>query len=152
MITYRQTTADDNPALSQILGSVSVGQGSPLLDTNHPISGWAAYVDGHPAGFALANGKAGELCVVAVVPEHRSKGIARELMRLAEAWLFSDGRKEIRLSMFRQYYESSVSFFKHLGWVDAHSDGMRIVMKKSSTSVRIQFEERAIMDSENCCH
>jgi len=49
------------------------------------------------AGFAMADVKAGELWVIAVLPEYERRGIGRELLRLTEELLWSAGHASIWL-------------------------------------------------------
>jgi len=145
MITFRQTAKDDIPILSEILTVVSFDIGSLSLD-EPSIAGWAACIDDKPVGFSLANREDGRLLVVAVTPELAGKGIARELMRQAEAWLFSHGWNAINLTIPDEEYRHAIDFFLHLGW--EHSQEERDFLFKKNPRTLIQLEEHCINDPE----
>ena len=77
MITYKMTHREDVSLLSEIIHRATQDPVYPMVDINHPVSGWMAFVDGTPAGCVIAYREVGELYVVAVVPEYRRMGIAR---------------------------------------------------------------------------
>ncbi len=118
MITFPQTIKDDQPALLKILAT-TVGECDALgAGFEDEWSGWVACHDGSPVGFAMADRANGELLMVAVLPEFSGKDIGRELMKQAEAWLFSHGWAEIRLTLPAVGCNEPLGFFQRLSWVD----------------------------------
>jgi len=148
MITFRQTTRGDIPTLAEILTATSCRFDAPLNDLGESVSGWVACNDGKPVGFALADSEDGKLLVVAVISEFAGKGLARELMRQAEAWLFSHGWSEINLIVPDKGHEHAVGFFQHLRWQHSQADGERIHLKKANPRTRIKLEEHVIDDPD----
>lgn len=76
---------------------------------------WIAEVDGQPAAFSMVDLTEGEVFAMFVLPAYENRGLARQLMAVAEAALFehhdtlyliTDGRDEIRAN----------GFYQHLGW------------------------------------
>lgn len=156
MITYRQIVEGDMPALFEIrLATWGNGRGAEemaALGINHESvlnrlrsdhAGWIAFLDDKPAGFAMANCSHGELWVTAVLPECEGRGIGRELMRQAEAWLFSHGWEEIWLTTHADEHSRAVGFYRHLGWVDWKMEGDRYLKKANPRSL-IKLEEHTV--------
>lgn len=148
MISFRQTTKDDILVLPQILAAAPCHFDGPLNDLNDPIAGWVACLEKKPIGFALANRENGRLLVIAIAPEASGKGLARELMRQAEAWLFSHGWTEIYLTIPDKGHERAAGFFLHLGWNHAQTEGNGIHLKKANPRTSIKLEEHLIDDPD----
>lgn len=109
--------------------------------------GWVACVGGRPVAFNLADRRNGVMRIIAVQPEHQRRGIGRELMRQAEAWLFSHGWGEIQLTIPDDSYNHSSGFFHKLGWSDWKTEGDRRVLKKATSRSIIKLEEHTITDT-----
>lgn len=60
--------------------------------------GWVAEVDGVIAGFSYANRTDASIWALFVSEEYEGRGLARELLTLATAWLFEQGADRVRLS------------------------------------------------------
>lgn len=148
MITFRQTTTGDTSTLSEILAAASWKFGGSLPDLNNPIAGWVACIDAKPIAFALADREDGRLLIIAVVQEASGKGLARELMRQAEAWLFSHGWNEIKLTLPDEGHEHALEFFLHLGWAHSQADGEGLRLKKSNPRTSIKLEEHFLDDPD----
>ena len=149
MITFRQTTIGDISALSEILAAASFHFDGSLNDLCESIAGWVVCIEGKPLGFALADREKGRLLVIAVAPEAAGKGFARELMRQAEAWLFSHGWHEINLTVPAKGHEHAVGFFLHLGWEHLQADeGVDLLLMKANPRTCIKLEEYCIDDSD----
>jgi len=144
MITFRQTIRGDAPILSEILYATSCPSDAPLDGLNDQQAGWAVCIDGEPVGFALADRAKGELLVIAVLPASIGKGLARELMRQAEAWLFSHGWSEIHLAVPDKAQGHPIGFFQHLGWIHSQTEGDRVVLRKANPRSCIKLEEHLI--------
>jgi len=94
MIAYRQIRTDDIPALEGMAGVEwfrDPGEWKPAGNR----TGWVACSDGIPVAVSLACRLTGEVLALAVQPEFRGRRIGRELLRQAEAWLFSHGWETI---------------------------------------------------------
>ena len=146
MITFRQTTNDDIPVLLEILAvtldsSDALGAGFKSDD-----AGWVACLNGRPVGFGLANSGKGELLIIAVLPESAGQGIGQEVMKQAEAWLFSHGWGEVRLKVTDDSDNSAGNFFRHLGWSDWKMEGNHHYLKKANPRSIIKLEEHVIAD------
>jgi enterochelin esterase family protein len=158
MITFRQIVNDDIPALFRIriatwgndkgaeeLAALGISHDSVLARLRSDHAGWIALVDDKHVGFAMANRSNGELWVIAVLPECEGRGIGRELMRQAEAWLFSHGWSEIWLTAHPDAHRRAIGFYRHLGWVDWKMEGDRYLKKANLRSV-IKLEEHTVID------
>jgi GNAT superfamily N-acetyltransferase len=66
-----------------------------LLCTTH--RGWLCEESGKIVGFAIGDGKTGELWVIAVLPDFEAKGVGSRLLETTEAWLWSLGWTELWL-------------------------------------------------------
>lgn len=156
MISYRQTIPADIPSLLAIrvatwhheggaaeLEARGINESSVLnrLRTDH--AGWIALDGDRAIGFAMANRSSGELWVIAVLPEYEGRGIGRQLMRQAEAWLFSHGWEDIWLTTFVDETYRAVGFYRHLGWIDEKMEGARF-LKKANPGERYQLEEHVV--------
>ena len=86
-----------------------------LLDSHR---GWLCEVDGRNVGFAIGNKETGEMWVIAVLNEFEGRAIGRELLRLVENWLGSQGWKEIWLTTDIDDNLRAVGFYRHEGWAD----------------------------------
>tara|TARA_R100000027_G_C2249412_1_gene93977 strand:- start:2376 stop:3248 length:873 start_codon:yes stop_codon:yes gene_type:complete len=148
MITFRQATRDDFPALSRILTLASCHGDALWSDLNRHISGWVACAEGRPVGLALADRNDGKLLVVGVEQEVSGRGIGRELMKQAEAWLFSHGWSEISLTLPEGSDTDSCGFFQHLGWNISQPDGDCQHLKKTNSRSCIKLEEHLIDDPD----
>ena len=146
MITFRQATTKDIPALSEILSVALDNREALRAGFKSDDSGWVACLNGSPVGFGLANQGKGELQIVAVLPESAGQGIGREVMKQAEAWLFSHGWEEIRLKVTGDSDHSAGNFFRHLGWSDWKMEGNHHYLKKANPRSTIKLEEHVIAD------
>ena len=66
-----------------------------MLRTTH--RGWLCEEEGRIVGFAIGDGRIGELWVVAVLPEFEGRGIGSQLLEVVEDWLRSLGWQELWL-------------------------------------------------------
>lgn len=146
MITFRHTTNDDIPVLSEILAVTLDNRDALRASFKSDEAGWVACLNSKPVGFGLANRGKGELQVVAVLPESAGRGIGQELMKQAEAWLFSHGWGEIQLTVSCDGDNRTTSFFRHLGWADWKTEGRHRILKKANPRTTIKLEEHVITD------
>ena len=158
MITFRQFVEDDIPMLLEICSSTwgrhsgeqemadrGISHDSFLVRLKNDHSAWTACLDGKPIGFTMANRENGELWAAAVLREHQGQGLGRELMRQAEAWLFSHGWREIWLRARGDERDRAISFCHHLGWVDWKIEGAHYLKKANPRSI-IKLEEHTVTD------
>ena len=156
MIAYRQIVEDDIPALFEIrvatwgndrgaeeMAALGISHDSVLARLRSDHAGWIVLLDGKPVGFAMANRSNGELWVVAVRPECEGRGLGRELMRQAEAWLFSHGWEEIWLTTHADEQSRAAGFYRQLGWVDWKMEGDRH-LKKTNPRSTLKLEEHTV--------
>jgi GNAT superfamily N-acetyltransferase len=92
--------------------------------------GWLCECDGRVVGFAMGDGGAGELEVVAVLPEYEGRGIGTRLLELVETWLRSLGWPELWLFTDPDPALRAYAFYTRRGWTDAGLEGGNRVMKK----------------------
>lgn len=142
MITFRQTIEADTPALLEILSATDLHCGSRWDD----CSGWVGCADGKAVGFGLADSKTGGVVVVAVLPDFVGQGIGRDIMKQAEAWLFSHGWNEISLTLPEKTDGRTTGFFHHLGWSDWKAEAGERDLKKANPRTTICLEEHSISD------
>ena len=94
MIAYRQLRTDDIPTVARMVGEEWF-RDPGLWEPAGIRTGWVACVDDVPVAVSLACVVMGEVLALAVQPEFRGRRIGRELLRQAEAWLFSYGWETI---------------------------------------------------------
>lgn len=97
MIAYHQLRTDDLPALAR-MGLEGYFSEPEDWKPAGLRTGWVACSNDVPVAAALASRRSGEVLALAVQPEFRGHRIGRELLRQAEAWLFSHGWETIMWS------------------------------------------------------
>ena len=142
MIAYRQISESDAAAVQDIWRACE----EPFLLPQAECAGWAACAEEKPIGFALADRQTGELAAVAILPAYRGHGIARELVRQAEGWIFFHGWGEIRLALPGGESFGAAGFFERLGWVIEKSDCGRYALKKTNPRPVYKLEEHTVAD------
>ncbi|SDG78391.1 MULTISPECIES: GNAT family N-acetyltransferase [unclassified Duganella] len=76
--------------------------------------GWVAEVDGVIAGFCYANSQDASIWALFMAREYEGRGIARQLLDLAVAWLFAQGCEAVRLSTGAN--TRADGFYARQGW------------------------------------
>jgi len=150
MIPYRQTRKDDFPALweiSRACGISPAGETPGQPDFPQTTSGWVASLDDKPIAFALADSGSGRLLVIAVQAGQQRKKIGMQLMRQAEAWLFSHGWQEIGLAIPEALSPGSESFFRSLGWTDRRDKYGNRPLFKANPQPLFKLEEFVVADA-----
>jgi ribosomal protein S18 acetylase RimI-like enzyme len=89
------------------------------LATTH--KGFVCEVDGLVIGFTIADNRTGELWVLSVWPEYEGKGIGRQLMLLAQEWLFSKGWEKLWLTTGVKP-SRALALYQKLGWKITQTD------------------------------
>jgi len=120
-----------------------------MLGTTH--RGWLSEGEGKIAGFAIGDGKTGELWVIAVLPEFEKRGIGSQLLAVVEEWLASLGWKELWLWTSSDPNKRAYSFYANRGWMVSESKADIVYMKKKPASNRSRlflrpFEDRDLDD------
>jgi enterochelin esterase-like enzyme/GNAT superfamily N-acetyltransferase len=108
MIAYRQLRTDDIPALERMVNA-ELFRDPGLWEPAGIRTGWVACSDDVLVAVSLASRLTGEVLGLAVQPEFRGHRIGRELLRQAEAWLFSHGWETIS-------WEGGSEFLLQHGW------------------------------------
>src|SRR5579859_2045192 len=79
----------ENPFSRDALRKIGVTEESlaEMLRTTH--RGWLSEEEERIIGFAIGDGKTGELWVIAVLPEFEGRGVGSRLLAMVEEWLWS---------------------------------------------------------------
>ncbi|MBN1844557.1 MAG: GNAT family N-acetyltransferase [Sedimentisphaerales bacterium] len=91
-----------------------------MLQTTH--HGWLCEDGGRVVGFAIGNGRTGEMWVIAILPDYEGRGIGGRLLRLVEDWLWHRGWRRIWLTTDTDTRLRAYGFYRQQGWID---DGVR---------------------------
>jgi enterochelin esterase-like enzyme/GNAT superfamily N-acetyltransferase len=134
MIAYRQLRTGDIPALKRMVDP-ELFRDPGLWEPAGVRTGWVACSDDDvPVAVSLACVVMGEVLALAVQPEFRGHRIGRELLRQAEAWLYSYGWETIS-------WEGGSEFLLQHGW---QGEGDRWI--KASDKPAFTLEEHWIED------
>jgi GNAT superfamily N-acetyltransferase len=98
------------------------------LRTTH--RGWVCEQASKIVGFAIGDGKTGELWVIAVLPEFEGQGVGSQLLALAEGWLWSKGHAEIWLWTSSDPKKRAYSFYSKRDWYVSETNGDISYMRK----------------------
>ncbi len=129
IIEVRASTRE-NPFSREALQALGITEESTarLLRTTH--RGWLCEEAGRITGFAIGDGKTGELWVIAVRPESEGRGVGSRLIARVEDWLWSHGWQEIWLWTSADRGKRAFTFYLKRGWFVTESKGDTIHMKK----------------------
>lgn len=106
-VTFRQAERQDIAAMSRIRLAVTE---NALADPDRITQkmyedylellgrGWVAEVDGEITGFCYADKPHASIWALFIAPEYEGQGQARQLLKLATAWLFEQGHQVAQLS------------------------------------------------------
>ncbi len=90
------------------------------------FKGWLCTVENRVVAFCMADAAAGELWVIAVLPDFEGRGIGGRLMGFAEQWLFASGCSRAWLTTDLDPALRAYGFYRHRGWTDWKiEDGLR---------------------------
>jgi len=103
-----------------------------MLDSSH--RGWLCEEDGQVVGFAMGNGRTGEMWVIALLPEAEGRGIGSELMDRVEGWLWCLGWREIWLTTDTDTSLRAYGFYRARGWEDWKVEDGNLFMRRSNSS------------------
>ena len=107
-----------------------------LLRTTH--RGWLCEEEGRVVGFAIGDGKTGELWVIAVLPEFEGRGVGLRLIESVEEWLWSLGWLEIWLWTSADHQNRAFTFYSKGGWNVSETKGEILYMKKKKPNQPLQ--------------
>lgn len=99
-----------------------------LLRTTH--RGWLCEEEERIVGFAIGDGKTGELWVIAVLPEFEGRGVGLRLIESVEEWLWSLGWQEVWLWTSSDPKKRAFTFYSKRGWHVTETKGEILYMKK----------------------
>ena len=99
-----------------------------LLRTTH--RGWLWEEEAKIAGFAIGDGKTGELWVIAVRPEYEGRGIGSKLLFAVETWLASLGWEEVWLWTSADPGKRAFGFYLAHGWTVSESKPDILYLRK----------------------
>jgi len=103
-----------------------------MMRTSH--RGWLCEADGAVVGFAMGNGRTGEMWVIALLPEAEGRGIGTELMDRVEGWLWSLGWREIWLTTDTDTSLRAYGFYRARGWEDWKVENGDLFMRRVNPS------------------
>ena len=120
----------ENPFSREVLRDLGITEESTaaLLRTTH--RGWLSEEHGKITGFAIGDGHAGELWVMAVLPDYEGRGIGTRLLHRVEDWLWSLGWTELWLWTSSDQKKRAFSFYTKCGWTVSKIEGEILYMKK----------------------
>ena len=125
----------ENPLSREELRKMGITEESTeeVLRTTH--RGWLFEEEGRIVGFAIGDGKTGELSVIAVLPEFEGRGIGSRLLAAVEGWLISQGKEELWLWTSSDRKKRAFAFYLKHGWTVSESNADIIYMKKKPNQV-----------------
>ena len=129
IIDVRASTRE-NPISRATLRDAGITEASTaeLLRTTH--RGWLCEVSGRIVGFAIGDGKTGELWVIAILPDFEGRGIGSRLMDAVEGWLWSRGWPELWLWTSADPKLRAFTFYAKRGWAVTETKDDVVYMKK----------------------
>ncbi len=129
LIDVRAATRE-NPFSREALHAIGVTEASvgEMLRTSH--RGWLCEDAERIVGFAIGDGKTGELWVIAILPEYEGRGIGFGLLGLVESWMGSLGWKTIWLWTSTDRSRRAFAFYTKRGWMVSREEGGRLYMTK----------------------
>ena len=129
IIDVRASTRE-NPLSRAALRNLGITEESTaeLLRTTH--RGWLGEEEGRIVGFAIGDGKTGELWVIAVLPEFEGRGVGRRLLDSVEGWLWSLGWPELWRWTSPDRQKRAFPFYRKRGWIVSELKDGKLFMKK----------------------
>lgn len=82
---------------------------------------WVAEVDGVVVGFCYANNTDSSIWALFIEQEHEGRGLGKQLLNMALAWLFEQGHDVVRLSTGAE--TRADRFYASQGWTRERVDG-----------------------------
>jgi GNAT superfamily N-acetyltransferase len=123
---YVRTRTRENAYTLEQLHSLGITPASVEQKLADSFRGWLCTVEEEVVAFCMADAAAGELWVIAVLPEFEGRGIGGRLMNLAEEWLWQSGCSRAWLTTDLDVSLRAYGFYRHRGWTDWRiEDGLR---------------------------
>lgn len=125
-----RTATDENRLTMAQLAALGIDEKSVEQKLLGDFKGWLCEDEGKAVGFAMGDRSTGELWVVAVLPTHAGRGIGGALLKKVDAWLFSEGCKQLWLTTDLDTRLRAYGFYKKHGWTDWKTEnGLRFMRK-----------------------
>ena len=125
-----RSSVTENPFSREALAAVGITPASVTGALGKTLDGNLAECSGRIMGFAMADLKAGELSVIAVLGRFERRGIGRELLRLTEDLLWSAGFASIWLWTGNDRSTRVFRLYSRAGWTESEVRDHRLYMKK----------------------
>ncbi len=122
----------ENPYSRDALRQIGITEETTAALLRTTNRGWLCESDGVKAGFAIGDGKTGEICVVAVSPDYEGRGVGSRLLLAVESWLYSLGWKELWLWTSSDTQKRAFSFYARRGWTVSEKKEDIIYMRKKA--------------------
>ena len=120
----RQANVSDIPAMHRVrlsvrenrLTSTAISEADYLSGITDCGRGWVVEFEGVVVGFAIANGRTGNIWALFVDPQHEGKGYGRQLHDTMTEWAWSQGLE--RLWLTTSGHTRAQGFYLAAGWKD----------------------------------
>lgn len=123
----------ENPLSVTELAAKGITPQSVTAALGDRLEGYLCEESDRMVGFAMADLKAGELSVIAVLPEYEGRGIGRELLRRTEEALWAAGYTSIWLWTWANRATRAVRLYQSAGWVEYEIKGHQLFMNKKKS-------------------
>lgn len=120
----------ENPFSIEALAEQGITVKSVTKSLGRSHDGYLCESAGRVVGFAMADLKAGEVWVIAVLPEYERRGIGRQLLRLTEELLWSAGHASIWLWTGADRGTRAFRLYVSSGWVESELKDHQLFMTK----------------------
>ena len=111
----RTSVRENEMSMEELASQGVTPQTLPALMDEHARA-WVAEKDSKVMAFVIASSPEARIVAMFVRPGHERQGLGRQLMHLAEEWLFSEGCEEIWLVTDDDERVRANGFYRHLGW------------------------------------
>lgn len=128
-----RTSVRENHLSLEQLAALDITPASVAEMLRSTMRAWVGEVDGEVVAFSMADAAQATVFAMFVRPGFEGRGLGRQLMGEAEAWLFASGCREIWLLTDRNPEVRANGFYQHLGWMSAgvQEDGQIRYVKRS---------------------
>ena len=125
-----RTSVRENVLTINELAKLGITPESTAGSLGRSLDGFLCELSGRVVGFSIADVKAGELSVIAVLPEYEGRGIGRELLRLSEDLAWAAGHESIWLWTGVDRSTRALRLYRNAEWIETGVSGDRLYMKK----------------------